>query len=155
MLYVAQSNGGEDFSLANMYIHFQFGGGDPMTINTSSIDFSGTSQRDLGLTSMKKGETRRVNLFDAGLTNQAALAFGRVNMMYHGNNQFSIVGDASARFDFSPLIDFDGSLGRNAGNILGAAINYNIFLGSAAMAVPLIFGGPYSVYFNGTTTIPE
>ncbi len=31
--------GGGDFSLAGMYMHFQVGGGEPMTINLSSIDF--------------------------------------------------------------------------------------------------------------------
>jgi len=154
-----QSNGGgEDFSLAKMYLHFQIGGGDPMTINTSSVDLTGTTQSELGLADMKKGEIRAVNLFNAGILNQAALAFGRVNMKYHGKNEFSIVTDPSSRFDFSPLIDSSASTGRNAGNILGAAINYNIPLIPIHLltpAVPLIFGGPFSINFNGTTSIPK
>jgi hypothetical protein len=155
LIYQLQGQGGENFSLAGMYSHFQVGGGESMTINMSSIDFSRATQRKLGLTSMKNGEVRPVNLFNAGLLNQAALAFGRVNMMYHGNDQFSIVGDKSSAFNFSPLIDFNASFGRNAGNVLGAAINYNLLISPAAALVPLIFGGPYPVYFNGTTTIPR
>lgn len=58
--------GGGDFSLAGMYLHFQVGGG-AMTINMASIDFSGTSQRVLGLAGMKPGDIRKVNLFKAGL----------------------------------------------------------------------------------------
>jgi hypothetical protein len=148
--------GGSDFSLAGMYAHFQFGGTSPMTLNMSSIDFSGTSQEELGLSGMKTGDVRPVNLFDAGPTNSAALAFGRVNMTYHGNNQFSIVSDKSSRFDFSPLYDPGASLGRNAGNILGTMINYNLMPGNPFLPlVPLIFGGPYNVNYNGTTTIPR
>ena len=148
--------GGTDFSLAGMYAHFQFGGGNPMTLNMSSIDFSGTSQRELGLTGMTVGKSRPVNLFNAGATNSAALAFGRVNMMYHGNNQFSIVSDNSSRFDFSPIYDPGASWGRNAGNILGTMINYNLMPGTPfSPLVPLIFGGPYKVNFYGTTTIPR
>jgi len=146
---------GGNFSLASLYSHFQVGGGDAMTFNMSSVNFGGATLRDLGLTGMKVNDIRRVNLFDAGPLNQAALAFGRVRMQYHGNDQFSIVGDKSAEFNFSPLIDFDASMGRNAGNILGAAINYNLMISPAAALVPLIFGGSFPVYFNGTTTIPK
>jgi RHS repeat-associated protein len=149
------SDGGDDFSLAGMYLHFQFGGGKPMTINMSSIDFSGTSQKELGLTGMTKGDIRSVSLFNAGTLHPAALAFGRINMMYYGNNQFSIVSDKSASFDFYPLYDPGASTGRNVGNIIGAGINYNLWLSPATTLVPLIWGGPYPVYFNGTTSIPK
>jgi len=126
-----------------------------MNIDASSIDLSGTSQKELGLSRMIKGDIRAVNLFDAGRLNQAALAFGRVNMKYHGNNQFSVVADKSSRFDFVPLIDPDASMGRNAGNILGAAINYNLWISPAWAGVPLIFGGGYDVNFVGTIFIPK
>ncbi len=153
---LAQGNTGVDFSLAGMYMHFQFGGGKSITIKMSSIDFSGTSQEVLGLFAMNVGDVRAVNLFNAGSTNPAALAFGRVNMKYHGNNQFSIISDKSSRFDFSPLYDPKASLGRNVGNTLGTMINYNLFPHApVSPLVPLIFGGPYDVKFSGTTTIPE
>jgi hypothetical protein len=151
----AQGGGGSDFSLAGMYAHFQVGGGSPMTINMSSVDFGGATQKVLGLTGMKSGDVRPVNLFNAGPTNPAALAFGNVNMMYHGNNQFSIVSDRSSRFDFWPLVG-GSSLKRDAGNVLGFMVNYNLFPGTPfSPLVPLIFGGPYDVNFNGTTTIPR
>lgn len=51
---------GENFSLEKMYFHFQFGGGNPMTINMSWTDFSGKSQTELGLKGMKLGDIRRV-----------------------------------------------------------------------------------------------
>ncbi len=51
---------GDNFSLARMYIHFQVGGGKSMTINMSTIDFSGTSQEELKLTGMKPGDVRSV-----------------------------------------------------------------------------------------------
>ena len=79
-------------------------------------------------------------------------------MMAHGNNQFSIVSDASARFDFAPLIDRTSTLERNVGNVIGAGINYNIFLmpiTPLAPIVPAIWGGPFDVNFHGTTTIPR
>jgi len=141
---------GENFSLVGMYEHFQVGGGGEMHINASSIDFSRTSQRQLGLTGMKLGDKRGVNLFKSGI-NSNSLAFGNVDMMYKGKNQFSILPN---RFDFN--IEWqNGFTARNAGTVLGGAINYNLMISPAAAFVPLIFGGPYDVYFNGTTTIPK
>ena len=55
--------GGQDFLLAGMFGHFQVGGDAEYHINESSIDFSVTSQRALGLTGMTLGDKRRVNLF--------------------------------------------------------------------------------------------
>ena len=80
-----------------MYAHFQTGGGDPMTIKMSSVDFSGTSQKALGLTGMKVGDSQGVNLFQSGI-NPISLAFGKVNMTYKGNNLFEINQDI---FDFT------------------------------------------------------
>ncbi len=150
--------GGGDFSLAGMYLHFQFGGGKPMTIIMASIDFSGTSQRELGLTGMVKGMVRTVNLFNAGTLNQAALAFGRVKMKYQGNNQFSIVTNKSSRFDFIPIYDPTATWGRNIGNLLGIYVNYNLWLSPFipfGSSIPLIYGGGYDVKFIGTTYIPK
>jgi len=153
---------GQNFSLPLMYIQFQAGGGKDLILNMASIDFSRTTQRALGLTGMTVGVEgkRGVNLFNAGMLFPPALAFGRVNMMYHGNDQFSILSDKSARFDFDPLIDRGASWGRNAGNVLGAGINYNLYLppmirGFFTPLFPMIFGGPYDVIFIGTTYIPK
>ena len=144
------------FSLAEMYAHFQIGGGEEMVIDMATIDFNGTTQRELGIDGMIAGEDREVNLFNAGSLNPSALAFGRVRMKYHGNNQFSILTGEGANFNFSPLIDPQASLARNAGNVLGALINYNIFISPFSRIlpfVPLLFGGGYDVGFVGTTYI--
>lgn len=150
--YNASGQGDENFSLASMYLHFQVGGKEPMSINSTSLDFSETSQRQLGLTGMKQGESREVNLFKTGVNTQS-LAFGRLEFTYQGNNQFSIKNN---------MFDFDYQAGqsfsRNAGTILGGAVNYNVFLSLFLISpiptlVPIIFGGPYNVIFNGNVTI--
>jgi hypothetical protein len=72
-------------------------------------------------------------------------------MIYRGNNQFAIQPNM---FDFN--IEWQkGFSARNAGTVLGGAINYNLMISPAAALVPLIFGGPYNVYFNGTTYTPK
>ena len=125
-----------------------------MTINSASLDFSGTSQRQLGLTGMMQGESREGNLFKPGI-NAQSLAFGRLEFTYQGNNQFSITNN---------MFDFDYQAGqsfsRNAGTILGGDVNYNVFPSLLLRSpiptlVPMIFGGPYNVIFNGNVTIPQ
>lgn len=55
---------GINFSLAALYRHFQTGEGKTMTIIGSSIDFSETNQRELGLDKLKIGQRLNpVNLF--------------------------------------------------------------------------------------------
>ena len=152
------SSGGGDLSLAGLYTHFQIGGGETLNINMSSVDFGGATQRELGLAGMEAGDIRGIQLFRANSLTTAGLAFGRVRMMAHGNNQFSIISDESARFDFTPLIDRASTLERNVGNIIGASINYNVFLmpiTPLAPVIPSIFGGPFDINFHGTTTIPR
>jgi len=152
---VASGGSGVDFSLARMYLHFQVGGREPMIINASSIDFTGTSQKQLGLTGMKVGDQRSVNLFKSGI-NSNSLAFGKVEMIYRGNNQFSVLPNM---FDFN--IEWqNGFSARNVGTVLGAVGNYNIIPTVISRTpiptlVPILFGGPYNVIFNGTTTIPR
>ncbi len=34
-------------------------------------------------------------------------------------------------------------------------VNYNLWLGPNLILVPIIYGGPYNVIFNGTVTIPK
>lgn len=147
-----------NLSLGGLYSHFQFGGGKTLNINMSSVDFGEATQRELGLVGMEAGDIRGVQLFRKNSLSIAGLAFGRVRMMAHENNQFSIISDESARFDFAPLIDRTATLERNVGNVIGASVNYNVFLmpiTPLAPVVPLIFGGPFDVNFHGTTTIPR
>ncbi len=149
---------GEELSLMGLYIHFQIGRGKPLDINMSSVGFGGATQRDLGIAGMATGNVRGVQLFRASSLTTAGLAFGRVRMVAHGNNQFSIVSDASTRFDFAPLIDRTSTLERNIGNVVGAGVNYNVplmLIMPSAPIVPLMFGGPFDVNFHGTITIPR
>jgi RHS repeat-associated protein len=142
---------GRDFSLGLMYYHFQLGGKDVLNLNMSSIDFSHTSQSELGLTDLKVGDIVPVNLFVTGV-NPISLSFGRAWFIYHGDNQFSMI-DA---FNFDPLWDEGASNARNIGNVSGLLINYNVHLlrlSPLTPFVPLIFGGPYDINFIGTTYI--
>ena len=130
-----------------MYGHFQTGENQPLNIDASSLDFSGMSQKQLGLTNLRVDKTRSINLFRSGI-NSVSLAFGKVNITYKGNNQFQINRDV---FDFN--IEWqNGFSARNVGTLLGAIINYNFLI---LPELPLIMGGPYPVYFIGTVTIPR
>jgi RHS repeat-associated protein len=144
---------GVDFSLARMYGHFQFGGGKPLIIDASTLDFSGTNQRTLGLDKLKVGQTMDpVNLFNMGKMNALALAFGRVPMTKVSDTEFTI---GNNEFDFTPFYDPSASTGRNIGNVIGFGVNYNLWLGPGSALLPVIFGGPYDVIFNGSVTIPK
>jgi RHS repeat-associated protein len=141
------------FSLPAMYLHFQKGGGREVTIDMATIDLTGTTQRELGIDGLAINKEGKVNLFNAGPFNQAALAFGNVSVMNHGNNQFSIVNYKGANFDFSPLIDPNASWRRDAGNLAGLLICYSGW--PLNPLVPLFLGGGYYVSFIGTTYIPR
>lgn len=99
---------------------------------------------------MKIGEQRGVNLFRSGI-NANSLTFGKLDMIYCGDNQFSIL---SNRFDWNmetPLFT-----NRNAGTLLGAMVNYNVWTGNPLlMSIPATFGGPYDINFSGMATIPK
>lgn len=77
-------------------------------------------------------------------------------MKYYGNDRFSIIGDDNARFDFIPLVG-GSSLARDAGNLIGAYINYNLWAIpiSSLFILPPLINGPYDVKFIGTTKIPK
>ena len=141
------------FSLAEMYAHFQIGGGEEMVIDMATIDFNGTTQRELGIDRLPINEVRSVNLFNAGPFNHAALAFGNVSVKHHGNNQFSFVGDDQSRFNFFPLIAPNSSWRRDIGNLAGLVICYSGW--PLNPLVPLSLGGGYPVSFVGTTHIPR
>lgn len=87
----------------------------------SLVDLVRATQRALGLACIKSGDVRTVNLFIAGIYPKD-LAFGNVNMRFHGNNRFSIFVDEPLRFDFWPLVE-GSSLKRYTGNLLRILVN--------------------------------
>ena len=141
--------------LAKLYRHYQFGDGEDFYIDASTLNFNKTSQKKLGLSNMKVGESKGVNLFDSGI-NSNSLAFGKLTMTYQGNNQFSIESNFFD-FDYQPK----SSLSRNLGTFVGGAVFGRFF--NTPMPLPhpfflqpnLAFGGPFKVVFNGTATIPK
>jgi len=139
--------------LADLYLHNQYGGQEEYNIIASTLDFSGTSQRQLGLTGLKKKDSKVVSLFNSGI-NPNFLAFGNLTMTYMGNDQFSIV---SNRFDFdwNPTASF----GRNAGTFIGGAVFGQIYTTPVTPFSILRdvtkFGGSFKINFIGTVTIPK
>jgi hypothetical protein len=138
--------------MAGLYMHYQFGGTKDYYINASELDFSMTSQNDLGLT-QTPDVVQYVNLFNTGI-NELSLSFGNVGMVYQGNDQFSI----QDRFDFDRRPE--ASFSRNAGTFLGGLAFGRIFNTPAPYLPPIFylqpnyyFGGPFDIKFNGTVTI--
>ncbi|GIV29548.1 MAG: hypothetical protein KatS3mg028_0614 [Bacteroidia bacterium] len=150
--------GGEKLSLPKLWWHYQYGGGADMIIDASTLDFGGATQEDLGLTNLVPGNIYPVDLYGAGIS-PAALALGRIRMIYLGNNRFSIVSDKNTRFDFNPLYDPTASWRRNIGNLIGSFIcdicSPPTFIGNF-IPVPAntIYGGPFNIIFVGTVYIP-
>ena len=152
----AQNGGGgesADYLLVKLYWHNQFGGRADYNINASTLDFSGTSQRELGLAGMKPNDIRYANLFNSGI-NQNSLAFGKLDMVYEGNNQFSVI---SNRFDFD--YQSNASFGRNAGTFVGGAVFgqfYTIPITPFSILRDITgFGGAFMINFNGIVTIKK
>lgn len=122
-------------------------------INTGDLDFSETSREKLGLLDMEVGETRTVNLFETGI-NELSLSFGKIEMTYEGNDQFSIRPND---FDFD--YKENASFSRNAATFLGGALfgrffDTPIYLPHLHFLQPNIFiGGTFRIIFTGTTTI--
>jgi len=108
--------------------------------------FSGTSQKELGLTGMKVGEKRGVNLFKSGVDSNS-LAFGKVTMFIKAmtNSLFSRIAltlTSNGKTVFSA---------RNLGTVLGGAANYNLWLGPGFSINANNICGPFDVHFTGLT----
>ena len=75
----AQSNGGiysGNNIFAKSYTHFQIGGGNPLHVSTSALDFSGVTQKNLVYNS--KTNTYGLDLYKVNPTSQTALVFGKI-----------------------------------------------------------------------------
>ncbi|MCX8144194.1 MAG: hypothetical protein N3F62_08085, partial [Bacteroidia bacterium] len=138
-----KSSGNAKNIFIETYVHFQFGGGKPLYLSTSSLDFSDVTQKDLIYDS--KTNTYSLNLYEINPMSQIALALGKISLVKTGENQYSILPDY---YDFN--IEWDkGFTQRNIATFGAGFIHYY----GVSPIVPLIFGGPYWIIFNGTITI--
>lgn len=67
--------------MVELYLHMQIGGKEKFYFDATTMDFSCTSQKELGLSGMKVGEKRLGNLFNAGV-NEYSLSFGKLWFEY-------------------------------------------------------------------------
>lgn len=119
--------------------HYQYGGGEPMFIDASGLDFHNLHQSDINSKGM-------IQTFRLDNLNNTSLTIGRVTVNKAFEEQFYINPD-NYNFDFriNELTNFD-LVFRNVGT-LGAGAIHNVNIS------PLLFGGDYPIYFIGTTTI--
>ncbi|MBD3406593.1 MAG: hypothetical protein GF411_10805 [Candidatus Lokiarchaeota archaeon] len=143
-------NGGKEKSgnrlLADLWWHFQYGGGEDYYLHVNRLDFSNATQRNLELTQLGlydiKGD---VDLFNLGV-NPTSLALGKVSMQRYGSNTFGIMPDVFD-FDYKP---WRGNFKRNIGNTIGAIACYT----PLGIRTPLRHGGPFKINFGGLLYIP-
>ncbi len=139
----AQNGAGDIFAQA--FVHFQIGGGQPLTISTSSLDFGSVTQKNLVYNS--KTNEYGLNLYKVNPKSQTALALGKISLVSNGNNQYSIQPDY---YDFN--IEWaSGFSKRNIATFGAGFLHYGA--DPIAQAIPLIFGGPYWINFSGIVTI--
>ncbi len=129
------------------YLHFQFGGRDPLTIDASTLDFGNISRGDL----KDKGNGRYgLNLYDKNPTSQAAIALGKITLIDQGNNSYSIVPDY---YDFN-IERQNGFSQRNIATFGAGILHYGVNpIIPSYPIVPIIFGGPYWIHFQGNVHI--
>ena len=123
------------------YLHFQFGLNKDMHINTYDIDFEGITQRDL----VKRGDgSYRLDFYSVKRGTNEALALGKIILIPRGGNKFSIQPN---KYDFN--IEWKkGITQRNTATAAAALIHY-----SSYPIIPIVFGGSFWIYFDGTVTL--
>src|SRR5690606_16452655 len=140
--------------LTKLWWHFQFGERKDFNLNASLLDFSYTNQQELGIAeSLKIGQKIGVNLFNAGIT-EYSLAFGKLSMIYLGNNLFRI---ESNKFDFD--YQSKSSFSRNLGTFIGSFMvgdHFEIPAGLWGLVRNSNgIGGGFMINFMGNVYIPE
>ena len=121
------------------YDHFQRGGGNPVSVDASSLNFGKVTQKDL-VYNPRTGDYG-LDLYKTNPASQAALALGKITLVSAGKNQYYIQSDY---YDFN--IEWQrGFSRRNIATAADGFLHYNL--------TSLTFGGPYWINFHGTTTI--
>jgi len=148
-----ESNGvnASSYSILGILLsHFIYGGGRDLFVDATTMDFSNTSQKELGL-EQKEGK-QSIQLYDHRI-NELSLAFGRLDFYYVGNNQFEIG---------SNRVDFNGIDGKEFLRDAATVAAFGIYWGAAALVRGgyLLRGGidptnasEFKVIFNGRVTI--
>jgi len=130
-----------------LYLHFQFGDHLPIVIDASTINLDNVSKDDLkDLGNGRYG----LSLYDKYPLRQAAIAFDKITLNDQGNNQYSISPDY---YDFN--IEWQNGFSKKNIATFGAGILHygvNPIMLSYPL-VPIIFGGPYWIYFKGNVQI--
>ena len=147
-----------DNIFAETWMHYQIGGGKPLIVNSSSLNFSFVSQQNLN----KDGSVNLANpkIFGLNALSGTALALGSITLKSQGNNRYKIEPD---------LYDFDirwknGFTFRNfatfgAGLLHGPVIDNIpiplIFNGGLPIFGPSVYtgSGKFTIYFEGTVYI--
>lgn len=138
------------------YWHYQFGGRNEYWVDASTLDFDYISQKDLNY----KNGIATINLFNFSVTDQTALALGKITLVPKGNNQFEIEPDD---YDFNVEWE-NGWSKRNVATVLagyfhGPVIdNYPIptyWMGGRPCYIQpsYHFGGPFQIRFKNTVYI--
>ena len=144
-----------DNVFAKTFMHYQFGGKEPLYVSTSALDFSFVSQSDLKST---KNNTYSVNLFSINPTSKTSLALGKISLNSEGNNMYTIKKDD---YDFN--IEWNQGISKRNIATFGAGILHgpvidNIPIPILINGIPLFgpsvfFGGPYQIKFKGSIYI--
>ncbi|MCD4745719.1 MAG: hypothetical protein K8R58_05420 [Bacteroidales bacterium] len=89
-------------------------------------------------------------MYDKNSASQAAIALGKITLIDQGNNQYSIAPDY---YDFN--IEWqNGFSKRNIATFGAGVLHYGINpVVPLYPLIPLIFGGPYWIYFQGNVQI--
>ncbi len=134
--------------LALAWLHSQIGGGKPLTIDASTLDFSGLSQSDLSPADTPGYYT--VNLFNKMPLSDEGLTFGTITLKALGNNRFNILPDD---YDF----DIKWSQGFSMRNIatFGAGLLHGQLINNyySPLSTPYLLGGPFRFYFKNSVYI--
>ncbi len=134
-------NSGPNILLKTL-MHYQSGGGKPLHVAASALDFSMVTQKDIRID--KKTGRLSIDLFKVNPMSETALALGKVELISLGNNQYSIATD---KYNFN--IEWQkGFSKRNLATAADAILHYGAGLGTS-----LVFGGSYDIVFHGVVTI--